>query len=88
MKQFGDANGSEDKELAESCNEGHTRDYLAKLMSSQEEAPHQKNDQPKGLALMRGQQVSGEQVSRCQEAETPVEKTHKTRGKQARKQDN
>lgn len=52
-------------------------------MSSQEEAPHQKNDQPKGLALMRGQQVSGgKQVSRCQEAETPVEKTQNERDRQ------
>lgn len=88
LKQFGDANGSEDKESPESSSNGHTRVYLAKLMSSQEEAPHQKNDQPKGLALMRRQQVSGrKQVIRCQETETPVEKTQ-ARGRGAGQQEN
>lgn len=39
---------------------GHTTDYLAKLMSSQEELPRQWNDLTEGLAPMNWQQESGE----------------------------
>lgn len=58
-------------------------------MSSQEEGPHQKNDRPKGFGADEG--TAGqwrEQVSRCQETATPVEKTYKTRGRQAGQQEN